>query len=75
LKSVVFPQFGRWSFLAVGVLYGLYHQNRLATREVGIREIEEKHKAVRDAKLAEEKIRNAAGKLATLINFWFIESV
>jgi hypothetical protein len=34
----------------------------LAAREVGIREVEAKHKAVRDAKLAEEKKRNAEGK-------------
>uniref|UniRef100_D1FQ01 ATP synthase F(0) complex subunit e, mitochondrial n=1 Tax=Simulium nigrimanum TaxID=683695 RepID=D1FQ01_SIMNI len=52
-------KFGRWSFLAVGVLYGAFHQQRLAAREVGIREVEAKHKAVRDAKLAEEKKRDA----------------
>ena len=55
-------QFGRWSFLAVGVLYGAYHQNRLANREVGIRAIEVQKKAVRDAKLAEEKKRSSAGE-------------
>ncbi|KFB45738.1 AGAP006877-PB-like protein [Anopheles sinensis] len=50
--------FGRWSFLVVGVAYGAYHQNRLAKREVGIREIEAQQKVIRDAKLAEEKKRN-----------------
>ncbi|XP_055627520.1 ATP synthase subunit e, mitochondrial [Toxorhynchites rutilus septentrionalis] len=51
-------KFGRWSFLAVGIAYGAYHQQRLAKREVGIRNIEAQQKAVRDAKLAEEKERN-----------------
>ncbi|XP_012283018.1 ATP synthase subunit e, mitochondrial [Orussus abietinus] len=48
-------KFGRWSFLSFGILYGLFHQNRLSKREVGIREIEAKQKVIRDAKLAEEK--------------------
>ncbi|XP_058838579.1 ATP synthase subunit e, mitochondrial [Topomyia yanbarensis] len=52
-------KFGRWSFLAVGVAYGAYHQQRLAKREVGIREIEAQQKAIRDAKLAEEKKRSS----------------
>ncbi|CRK95892.1 CLUMA_CG009338, isoform A [Clunio marinus] len=60
-------RFGRWSFLAVGILYGAYHQNRLAKREVGIREIENKQKAIRDAKLAEEKKRNVEGEIVTTI--------
>ncbi|CRK98746.1 CLUMA_CG011973, isoform A [Clunio marinus] len=47
----------RWSFLIMGIFYGAYHQNRLAKREVGIREIEAKQKVIRDAKLAEEKIK------------------
>lgn len=44
-------------------MYGAYHQQRLASREVGIRKIEDAQKAVRDAKLAEEKKRNSAGKI------------
>ncbi|XP_070509652.1 ATP synthase subunit e, mitochondrial [Chironomus tepperi] len=51
-------RFGRWSFLGLGVLYGAYHQNRLAKREVGIRAIEAEKKAIRDAKAAEEKKRS-----------------
>jgi F-type H+-transporting ATPase subunit e len=43
-------------------MYGAYHQNRLAKREVGIRAIEAEKKAVRDAKLAEEKKRSLEGK-------------
>lgn len=62
ISEIVPFQFGRWSFLAVGVLYGAYHQSRLSKREVGIREIENKQKVIRDAKLAEEKKRSAAGK-------------
>ncbi|KAJ8921914.1 hypothetical protein NQ315_008548 [Exocentrus adspersus] len=48
-------KFGRWSFLGLGVLYGAFHQNRLSKREANIREVEGKHKAERDAKLAAEK--------------------
>ncbi|CAO1398909.1 unnamed protein product [Diamesa hyperborea] len=55
-------KFGRWSFLGLGIMYGAYHQQRLASREVGIRVIEDQHKAVRDAKLAEEKKRNSAAE-------------
>ncbi|EAT38111.1 AAEL009964-PA [Aedes aegypti] len=53
-------KFGRWSFLAIGVAYGAYHQQRLAKREVGIREVEAQQKVIRDAKLAEEKKRQQA---------------
>ncbi|XP_055532999.1 ATP synthase subunit e, mitochondrial [Wyeomyia smithii] len=59
-------KFGRWSFLALGVAYGAYHQSRLAKREVGIREIEAQQKIVRDAKLAEEKKRSAAEEAKAL---------
>lgn len=44
------------------MLYGAYHQSRLAKREVGIRVIEEQQKAIRDIKLAEEKKRSVEGK-------------
>ncbi|XP_065093734.1 ATP synthase subunit e, mitochondrial [Ochlerotatus camptorhynchus] len=59
-------KFGRWSFLAVGIAYGAYHQQRLATREVGIREIEAKQKAIRDVKLAEEKKRQQAEEIKAI---------
>lgn len=45
----------------MGVAYGAYHQSRLSKREVGIRAVEEQQKAIRDAKLAEEKKRSVAG--------------
>lgn len=45
----------------MGILYGAAHQSRLAKREVGIREVEAKQKAIRDAKLAEEKKRMQEG--------------
>lgn len=44
-------------------MYGAFHHNRLAKREVGIRAEEEKQKAIRDAKLAEEKKLAVAGRL------------
>ncbi|XP_023014748.1 ATP synthase, subunit E [Leptinotarsa decemlineata] len=48
-------KFGRWSFLGAGVLYGLFHQNRLSKKEAAFRVEDAKLKAIRDAKLAEEK--------------------
>ncbi|XP_055849211.1 ATP synthase subunit e, mitochondrial [Episyrphus balteatus] len=59
-------KFGRWSLLLVGIGYGAFHQNRLATREVKIREIEAQQKIVRDAKIAEEKKRNAEAEIKAL---------
>lgn len=41
--------------LTVGILYGAAHQSRLSKKEAAIREVELKQKAIRDAKLAEEK--------------------
>lgn len=58
-------QFGRWSFLAVGVAYGAMHQSRLSKKAAKEREIEAKQKVIRDAKLAEEKARNSARKFFT----------
>ena len=59
-------KFGRWSLLTVGIAYGAFHQNRLSKREVKIREIEAQQKAVRDAKLAEEKKRSAEAEARAL---------
>lgn len=50
-----FFQFGRWSFLAVGVVYGAFHQNRLSKKEALFRVEEAKRKVERDAILAEQK--------------------
>lgn len=54
-------QFGRWSLLSVGILYGVYHQNRLSKKEAAWREVEAKKKVIRDAQLAIEKKRNYEG--------------
>lgn len=62
-SEFVSGQFGRYSFLTLGVLYGAYHQRRLSAKEVKVREIEAKHKEVRDAKLAIEKARTREGKI------------
>jgi len=59
-------KFGRWSFLAIGIGYGAFHQNRLSKKEEKVREIENSQKAVRDAKLAEEKKRNAEAEAKAL---------
>lgn len=39
----------------VGVLYGAAHHSRLSKKEAAFREIESKHKAAREEKLAAEK--------------------
>lgn len=54
-------QFGRWSLLAVGVLYGAYHQQRLVKKEIIIQDLEAKKKVIRDAQLVIERKRSAEG--------------
>lgn len=41
--------------MTVGIVYGAFHQNRLSKKEAAIRVVEEKQRAIREAKLAEEK--------------------
>ncbi|KAK4882828.1 hypothetical protein RN001_006147 [Aquatica leii] len=48
-------KFARWSLLGSGILYGMFHNSRLSRKEAAIREVEDKHKAIRDKKLVEEK--------------------
>lgn len=55
-------QFGRWSFLAVGVAYGAYHQSRLSKKADKDRKIEAEKKVIRDAQIAIEKKRAADRK-------------
>ncbi|KAL7297816.1 hypothetical protein TKK_0008849 [Trichogramma kaykai] len=59
-------KFGRWSFLALGVAYGAFHQNRLSKRENARREIEERERPAREAKLAAEKKIAADAELKAL---------
>lgn len=59
-------KFGRWSLLTIGIGYGAFHQNRLSKKEAKVREIEAQQKVIRDAKLAEEKKRNAAAEMRAL---------
>lgn len=55
MSSFLFKQFGRWSLLIAGVLYGAAHHSRLSKKEAAFREVELKQKAARDEKLAAEK--------------------
>ncbi|KAK5650299.1 hypothetical protein RI129_001328 [Pyrocoelia pectoralis] len=48
-------KFGRWGLLTTGILYGLFHQSRLSKREAALREIDEKQRPAREAKIAEER--------------------
>lgn len=57
---------GRWSLLLVGIAYGAAHQSRLSKKEEKVREIEAQQKVIRDAKLAEEKKRNAEAEIRAL---------
>ncbi|XP_049883573.1 ATP synthase subunit e, mitochondrial [Pectinophora gossypiella] len=59
-------RFGRWSFLGAGILYGAFHQSRLSKKEAKFREVEAKEKAIRDAKLKQEKAIAAAAELKSL---------
>ncbi|XP_034945250.1 ATP synthase subunit e, mitochondrial [Chelonus insularis] len=45
----------RWTMLGAGIIYGIFHQNRLSKKEAAWRVEEDKRKAIRDKKLAEEK--------------------
>lgn len=54
-------QFGRWSLLTAGILYGVYHQNRLSKKEAIIRKIEAEKKVIRDAQLAIERKKRYEG--------------
>ncbi|CAH1108121.1 unnamed protein product [Psylliodes chrysocephalus] len=59
-------KFGRWSFLGLGVLYGAFHNNRLSKKEAAFREVNDKIKAERDAKVAAEKMAAAEREIKEL---------
>ncbi|NP_001165820.1 ATP synthase subunit e, mitochondrial [Nasonia vitripennis] len=59
-------KFSRWSLLAVGVVYGAFHQSRLSKKENARREQEELERPAREAKLAEERKRAAAAEIKAL---------
>ncbi|XP_018334830.1 ATP synthase subunit e, mitochondrial [Agrilus planipennis] len=59
-------KFFRWSFLSAGVLYGAFHQSRLSRRENARRELEEKERPAREAKLAAEKKINSEREIKEL---------
>lgn len=60
-------QFGRWSLLSVGVLYGAYHHSRLTKKEAALRDIEAKKKDAREAQLAIEKKQRYDGLILIYI--------
>ncbi|XP_077286820.1 ATP synthase, subunit E [Arctopsyche grandis] len=57
-------KFGRWSLLVAGILYGAGHQSRLAKREVFVRVEDAKKKAIRDARIGEEKRKKNEEEMA-----------
>ncbi|VVC42181.1 ATP synthase, F0 complex, subunit E, mitochondrial [Cinara cedri] len=50
-------RFGRWSFLVLGITYGATFQSIFQRKEDKGREVREKARAERNAKIAEEKAR------------------
>jgi len=48
---------GRWSLLALGVMYGLSRHRSLTIREAKLREIQEQERPAKEAKKAAEKAR------------------
>ncbi|XP_037949850.1 ATP synthase subunit e, mitochondrial-like [Teleopsis dalmanni] len=59
-------KFARWSLLITGIGYGAINQSRLSSKEAKIRVIENQQKAIRDAKLAEEKKISAEREIKAL---------
>ncbi|KAJ9579578.1 hypothetical protein L9F63_004763 [Diploptera punctata] len=66
LRVSPFIRFSRWSLLLAGIAYGAIRHGSLSRKEAAIREVETKQKAIRDAKLAEEKKRLAKLELDDL---------
>lgn len=58
---------GRWTLLLLGIYYGSSKRKYLIKREGAVREEEEKNKAIRDAKIKEEKDRLDAEEIASLV--------
>lgn len=54
-------QVGRWSFLALGILYGINRQSRLSKKEAKLREIREKERPAKEAAMAAEKAKATRG--------------
>lgn len=59
-------KFARWTLLSVGVLYGVSRQASLEKKEAKLKVIRAQNKAIKDAKIAEEKARSNAAELAEL---------
>lgn len=59
-------KFGRWSCLAAGIAYGLFHQNRLSKKEALWRITENEKKKIRDVQLAAEKKRASDEEMKNL---------
>ncbi|XP_058794242.1 ATP synthase subunit e, mitochondrial [Phymastichus coffea] len=59
-------KFGRWSLLITGVMYGAFYQSRFSKKEAALREIEERERPIREAKIAAEKKRAAEAEVKEL---------
>ncbi|KAL1461020.1 hypothetical protein WDU94_012953 [Cyamophila willieti] len=59
-------KFARWTMLSAGILYGVSRNASLEKKEEKLKVIRAQNKAIKDAKLAEEKKRANAVELAEL---------
>jgi len=59
-------RFGRWSFLFLGVTYGVTRHNYLQNKEDKTKDVRQRIKAERDAKLLLEKQKFAEEELKNL---------
>lgn len=66
-------QFGRWSLLTAGILYGAYHHNRLSKKEAIYRKLEAEKQVIRDAQEAIAKKKRAEGNNINIV-YLFIRS-
>lgn len=65
-------QFGRWSLLTAGILYGAYHHNRLSKKEAIFRKLEAEKQVVRDAQEAIAKKKRAEGNNIDIVYCSFV---
>jgi len=58
---------GRWSLLALGIVYGINRNRSLSKKEAQLRIIEEKERPAKEAAKAAEKARLNRGNLLYMI--------
>lgn len=49
--------------LLAGIGYGAFWQSRYTNKELALKDVKAKEKAMRDARIAQEKLMNSAGNI------------